>query len=261
MPEFIYHYTSYRALLGIINKDKLVFHGSRYDCMNDPNDCTFASRIVLPQVLQSIENDPHFTSKEKDFIEAFPYVVSFSENEDEESMWQHYGSQICLCLSVKDIKDGCDIDSRHIATWGKCHYADEKEIPFAFTEIFKNMEQSDNIMDNVMEACSFVKRKAFEKEREWRLVSNDYKLFTSDAKGNIIDREIPDERTNFKMNSMGKILPYKNFNIKSTALKGIIINEDNPEEFCRIKKHIKLLLTKNRFLSNIDIRQANKYPL
>lgn len=123
------------------------------------------------------------------------------------------------------------------------------------------MEQSDNIMDNVMEACSFVKRKAFEKEREWRLVSNDYKLFTSDAKGNIIDREIPDERTNFKMNSMGKILPYKNFNIKSTALKGIIINEDNPEEFCCIKKHIKLLLTKNRFLSNIDIRQANKYPL
>lgn len=108
MPEFIYHYTSYRALLGIINKDELVFHGSRYDCMNDPNDCTFASRIVLPQVLQSIENDPHFTSKEKDFIEAFPYVVSFSENEDEESMWHHYGSQICLCLSVKDIKDGLE---------------------------------------------------------------------------------------------------------------------------------------------------------
>lgn len=261
MVENVYHYTSYQALLGIINNNELVFHGSRYDCMNDPNDCKFAREIVLPPILKSIENDPRFTPKEKDFIEAYPYVVSFSEKEDDESMWNHYGSQVCLSLSANDIKDGCDIDGKHIATWGKCHYVDEAEIPSTFRNIFKDMEQSDNIADNVMEACSFIKRKAFEREKEWRLVSNDYYSFDFNSKGYIEDKEIPNDDTHFKANSIGMILPFKRFSIKASALKKIIINEDNLSDYLRIKQHIKILLTKYKFRTDIDIKQTNKYPL
>lgn len=38
MQENVFHYTSYQALLGIIQKNEIIFHGSRHDCMNDPND-------------------------------------------------------------------------------------------------------------------------------------------------------------------------------------------------------------------------------
>lgn len=251
MVENVYHYTSYQALLGIIKNEELVFHGSRYDCMNDPNDCKFAREIVLPSVLKSIEEDPRFTPKEKDFIETYPYVVSFSEKEDDESMWHHYGSQVCLCLSANDIKDGCDVNGKHIATWGKCLYADETSVPFIFEEKMNSMVQSDNIPDIVMEACSFIKRKAFERECEWRLVSSDHDLFDFNSDSGCEDKEIPNENTDFKVNSKGRILPYKNFHIKASALKSIIINEDNPSDYLRIKKHIRILLTKHHFSTKV----------
>lgn len=259
MPEHVYHYTSYQALFGIIQKNGLIFHGSRYDCMNDSNDCMFARQIVLPSILASLGHTD-FIPKEKENIESFPYVVSFSEKGDNESMWQHYGSQVCLILSSDKIKKGCDVDGKHIATWGKCYYAEEENVPTVVMEIFNNMKQSDNILDNIMEACSFIKRKAFEREGEWRLVSNDYYLFSFSSDRGCEDKEIPNENTDFKIGKSGKPFPFKHFHINSSALKGIIINEDNLTEFLKIKQYVKLLLTKKGF-SNIEIKQTNKYPL
>lgn len=75
MPEYVYHYTSLDALLGILRKEEkrdttckvkcsssLVFWGSRYDCMNDSQDYLFASRVVLPKNLKSIEQHEDYRS-------------------------------------------------------------------------------------------------------------------------------------------------------------------------------------------------------
>ena len=67
MQERIYHYTSLDALVGILKKEiddssgkrekqnSLTFWGSRYDCMNDPQDYLFASKVVLPKILKAFE--------------------------------------------------------------------------------------------------------------------------------------------------------------------------------------------------------------
>lgn len=259
MQENVFHYTSYQALLGIIQKNEIIFHGSRHDCMNDPNDCMFARNIVLPAILANLEHSK-FTEKEKEVIESFPYVVSFSEKEDDKFMWEHYGSQVCLVLSSDEIKRECDTSREHLGIWGKCRYAENDDVPKIFSKIFNTKPQSDKIVDNVMEACSFIKRKAFQIEKEWRLVANDYNTFYLQPDGKCVDAEIPDKNTKFKSDIKGYIMPYKEFRIAPSALKGIIVNEDNPSDFFRIKHHIELLLIKNGFTSDIKIKQTNKYP-
>ena len=65
MAQSVYHYTSLDALVGILKREEikdfkgkmntkssLVFWGSRYDCMNDPQDYLFASKVGLWVKLQ-----------------------------------------------------------------------------------------------------------------------------------------------------------------------------------------------------------------
>lgn len=266
MPSSVYHYTSLQGLLGIIQPKKLEFHGSRYDSLNDPLDCTFAKQIVLPKILAELEKDKKLSEKEKEYVELFPYIVCFSENYDDENMWKHYGSQICLELDNNIIKTFYEYPFHNdFIHYNKCVYCNEDELDKTFLSKCEHLNfDFDNIPVTAQIAMGFIKRDAFKRENEWRIICFDAMGFTSsnDEKDycSFTDCEIPNDVFSY---IRGKdIVLYKKICLPQKALKGIIINETDPTHYIITKNHINLILTQNIYpIEKIYVRQSKRYPL
>ena len=110
-------------------------------------------------------------------------------------------------------------------------------------------------------ASVFIKRKAFDRENEWRLYMADEKLPKFMNNGNSYYVECPQEiKVKFVRNK--DIVFYKEFRVNSKALKGIIVNDTDWEHFQKVKKHIEILLESRGFPSkDIAIEQTDRYPL
>lgn len=264
-PEFVFHYTTLGGLMGILRNNFLEFHGSRYDSMNDPDDYIFARDIVMPMIKASFEGTDIPAEQTEDFAH-YPYIVSFSEEEDDPFMWEHYGSKVCLKIDRKAIKSYSTNKEKNLLYYfNKCSYIGEKEIITKFIDNYARMYDSDNICDRADVACSFIKRKAFERENEWRMVSFNYEGITVSKNSNngftIQDYELPDDRIEFELKD-GNIRSYKIFQLPCESLKGIIINEGDWSSYQRTRKQVELLLCKRNMSELLDnITMTNKYPL
>lgn len=268
--DVVYHYTDYQALLGIVDKNNgnLLFRASRYDSMNDPSDCQFTREIVMPIAIRSWQRDnPEIKDKVWDYsAKSYPYIISFSENGDDDSMWSHYHGQVCLILSKQGIKSSTHKRNATIATWGKCHYAlptdKESDIAQLVTELYNReiIRCNDTLMD-LQDACSLVKRAAFEREREWRLIINTYESFTilTSQNNEIIEGE-ETVFTKFRCNAKGDIVTFHEHLLPKGTLCGLIVNETNPYRFSHVKKIIDLLLHKNG-IYHVPVIRTNRYPL
>lgn len=275
MPEYVYHYTKLDALMGILKREEikesiekkklvnsLVFWGTRYDCMNDPQDYLFASQVVLPKVMKSIEQREDITEDLKENNDAYPYIVSFSENEDDDSMWKHYNAEVCLKIDTSYLSPWIVVDGVIKGFWGKCIYAKEQDIDESFFESWRNsLQYIENIPSMARHACVFIKRYAFRSEKEWRLYLADETSSHYRADGTSYHAEQPQD-VKIKFVRDNDIIFYKEFRINAEALKGIIINDTDYEHYHKVKKHIELLLSSRGFDSkNILIEQTSKYPL
>lgn len=264
-PSYVYHYTTFAGLLGIINNNSLEFHGSRYDSMNDPDDYVFARDILIPKIKASLEEADIPAELKEDWVH-YPYIVSFSESEDDSFMWKHYRSNVCLKISTKAIEENSVDDNNHVLyEFKKCSYLEEKEMVPKFPDVYLEMDAFDSVSDGAYITCSFIKRKAFERENEWRMVSCNYDGVTlsRNSDNSIIEQchEIPDDRVFFEIKD-NHIRSYKKFLLPGNALKGIIINEDNFSSFQKTKKQIELLLSRNNMSKVIDdITMTNNYPI
>lgn len=275
MPEYVYHYTSLDALVGILKKDEvkdskgktkfsssLVFWGSRYDCMNDPQDFLFASQVVLPKIIKSIEQREDISEDLKENNDAFPYIVSFSENEDDDSMWKHYNAEVCLKIDTSYLFPWIEEDGVIKGFWGKCLYAKEKDIDDQFFKSWRNsLQYIENIPSMARHACVYIKRDAFKIEREWRLYLSDETLPHVRQNGDCYYAEHPQD-VKVKFVHDKDIVFYKEFRIDAKALKGIIINDTDFVHFHKMKKHIEvLLMSKGFYPEDISIEQTSRYPL
>lgn len=275
MPEHVYHYTSLEALAGILKKEEikdpveksqlissLVFWGSRYDCMNDPQDYLFASQVVLPKILKLLEQREDITEDLKENNDAYPYIVSFSENEDDDSMWRHYNAEICLKIDTSYLSPWIELDGVIKGFWGKCIYAKEQDIDESFFESWRNsLQYIENIPSMARHACVYIKRNAFKIEKEWRLYLSDETLPHIRSNGDCYYTEQPqDVKVKFIRNN--DIVFYKEFRIDAKALKSIIINDTDFEHFHKVKKHIEILLRSRGFYpEDVLIEQTSRYPL
>ena len=275
MPKYVYHYTSLEALVGILKKEEfkdsagkpnsknaLVFWGSRYDCMNDPQDYLFASQIVLPKIMKSLEQREDIAEDLKENNDAYPYIVSFSENEDDESMWIHYNAEVCLKIDTQYLSPWITEDSVIKGFWGECVYTKEQDIDESFFESWrKSLQYIENIPSMARHACVYIKRDAFKKEREWRLYLSDETLPHVRSNGDCYYIEQPQD-VKVKFVRDNDIVFYKEFWIDARALKGIIINDTDFEHFHSSKKHIEILLQSRGFYpEDILIEQTSRYPL
>lgn len=228
MPNFVYHYTSLQALLGIIQSHKLEFHGSRYDTMNDPTDCTFASEFVMPKIMTALEGSD-LSDKQKEFVEMFPYIVSFSEKKDDDLMWRHYGSQVCLELDSKIVRNEieCLCGKGEFIYYNKCEYCNDLNVDEAFELLVNRLKDfsTDNVPTDAQIAMAFIKRDAFKREEEWRIIWLDAMGLIASGMNNgncnIFDCEIPNGVSSYIRGN--DIVLYKKFYLPAKALKGIIL--------------------------------------
>ena len=274
MGNLIFHYTNLEALRGILKQEEidtpngkkhersLTFWGSRYDCMNDPQDFTFASNVVLPKIRKALEGRNDIPEEYKEVNKGYPYIVSFTENRDDESMWKHYHAEVCLELETSYIPPSIEKDGIIKGFYGKCIYAREREIDDKFIESWENSQQYiENIYSMAQHACVYIKRKAFEQEKEWRLYIADEKLPHVKQNGESYLAEQPQE-VKVKCIRNRDIVFYKEFRIDPKALKGILVNETDWNRFQSVKKHIEILLESKGFCSkDIVIDQTDRYPL
>lgn len=259
-----------QAFVGIIggnrqnesSKSELTFWGTRYDSLNDPQDFTFASKVVLPKMKKAIEQIKELSEENSEDVEVFPYIVSFSERRDSDFMWEHYKADVCLELDDSCFSPWLEENGKIHAFWDKCEYAKEDDIDDTF---FKKWKESkvylNNLNDMTRHACVYIKRKAFEQEREWRLYMADAVLPHSNGNRELINMEQPQD-VKFKCVRNKDIVLYKEFKLPAEALKGIIVNERDWNHFQKVKKHIEVLLrVKGFYPENISIKQTNCYPL
>lgn len=262
MENLVYHYTSLDALLGIIGNTphKLTFWGSRYDCMNDPQDYLFASKIVLPKFLESLEKREDISDALNENNDFFPYIVSFSEKRDDEFMWKHYNADVCLEIDTKFLSPWIKEKEIIKGFWGQCTYVKEQNINDSFIKSWRNsLQYIENIPSMARHACVYIKRDAFSQEKEWRLYIADECLMRGKANGELYYAEQPqDVKFRFKQKEM---VLYKEFKVQAEALKTIIVNDTDLEHFHKLKKHLELLLKSNKLSPmDIQIEQTNRYP-
>lgn len=175
--DSVFHYTSERALFGIVQKDGLHFRASRYDCMNDSEEYKW---LYEPLKVRISEEQGLPKDEVNNLYEKFPYVISFSEREEEVAMWAKYGgggNGVCLVLNKELIVAEAELHFKEESDVAMpVRYADEKtkmEILAEVVEDFRNQgygtaNQQEMFEDEVF--CSaFVKNKAlWEEESEFR---------------------------------------------------------------------------------------------
>lgn len=260
-PRKLYHYTSLEALKGIVHQKKLVFWATRFDSMNDPVDYLFAANIVLPKLLAVLKQKTGLNDEETDYNEMYPYTVSFSEKFDDESMWKHYGSEVSLEINTDFFYPKYAVGDKVKFFFDKCVYADEEELNDSFFLNMLNSVNCENIPFKVQYACVYTKRKAFQREDEWRMFDADYLTGYVDADCVFHKFEMPQGVEVSCVKDKDLVL-HKEFELPPEALTGIIINDNDPFHFQKVKKHIQIYLKQNGFpIHNISIRQTNNYPL
>ena len=265
--NLVYHYTNLNALLGIIGLEpnKLVFWGSRYDCMNDPLDYQYARNKILPlmmDVAKDLVKENEIPNDAVEEINVIPYIVCFSKKADDFLMWRMYNAKVALVLDKhyfeKTTSNRVLID---------CEYVDENfsNLRDCFMRIDKKIGGNMNVSINTSMIATFIKSDAFETEGETRLASWDYfdkseKQLTIQEnrdEDNFVGKELQS-----RFNAEGKLILFKQFFIEKKALKGLIIHTYSKLEFENIRNSLQSLLRFNKFENDLieNITSTNAYP-
>lgn len=128
----LYHYTSFDALKSILrdssSDEGIDFWATRFDCFGDKDEYKLGIETIkrlLPRFEERLQPDRRVAASfEWDLIIGnetlpFPYVVSFTDRNDNEYMWEHYacdGKGVVIELD----------DSHRIATEYTKHYVQKK---------------------------------------------------------------------------------------------------------------------------------------
>lgn len=253
--KFIYHYTSLENAMNIIQSGRLVFWGSRYDCMNDPFDSIYSKKILLDELKK------HGFENFQEFPDFIPYIVSFSKNRDDALMWRLYNAQVCLNLYRRKIADKYDSTSNFECS--DCSYLYRKQILLNSDKILeKHNKSKEELWEKVCRKSAFIKHPDFKCEDEVRVVNFS---LCRDQQNNRCDKrgEINDDFKFKKVIRPTKIVYYKEFTYDIDTLGGIIVKANNNSEFNDIKEHLKMWLYKCgiEYVSPNFIYQSKRVPV
>ena len=261
--KYLYHYTSLKSAISILGNGEngnLCFWGTRYDSMEDTEDFTYARDKVIPLLLKSLDEST-FDEKEREDSEIYPYIVSFSEIEDDPNMWSIYNAEVALELNYSAILEEINRlnGSGFKYSFGKCKYPKtDDELHLCFTELYNQSDDLTSIPITARYQTAFIKREKYEYEHEIRLFTCDYASLTASYNnGDPIFSEIEiSEHVKTRTSKSGKLIRYKDFHLPQKTLNGLIINMDN-NSFEKEKRNLKSLLSQLGYNSQqMDIRQA-----
>lgn len=255
--SLIYHYTSMDALRGILKENELCFWGTRYDSMNDPTEHIYAKKHLMPELLNCFDHD------EIKETEIYPYVVSFSQGNDDFIMWRMYKAEVALILDYNVINKWVENfnckGGPKVYYFGECKYIEKtEELIEEFKQLKRwNIDRGDESTDEItaLELTTFIKRMEFKNEKEVRLFTCDYNLpsFRYNAENPeepIIENKERASDIKIKNVRNRDFVLYKEFHLPKDAFKGIIVNCEEGCQFDRIKRHILAWLYQLKY--NID---------
>jgi hypothetical protein len=229
--------------------------------MNDPTDFIYARDVIIRNLKENgIDTEDAL----------FPYIVSFSQKEDDFLMWRLYHSNVALVVESDKLPQESDEggDIAKIIVHGGVHYADEGKIVDVCKELEVNPKiefDNDSHLNSCFNSIPFIKNTSYEAEEEYRMVRYDYKQMrfapdpSSEDKCKMTEREIPNEVyvRDVKDND---IRLYSKFNLPKEALKGIIFNTHDDALFEKQKEHMEIFLESYGYDSDkIEITKTKSY--
>ena len=184
IPEFIYHYTSQDAFLGIVNSKTLWATDILY--LNDSAEFTYAVQLFC-EVLEEYANDEKYETVQylREGLTTVPYgvhfaaiyVASFSGDGDLLSQWRAYcppGSGFSIAFHTSTLEQVIAPSRFQLVP---CEYDENKQKQLIRQLLHKTFQQPGHgtalqfCAEHFFKIAPTLKHPTFEEEREWRLVS------------------------------------------------------------------------------------------
>ena len=239
------HYTALPNLSNILTDDGVQLWATRYGFFSDKREFVWAKEKIFPKLEEiAQQNEEVFDPEHR----VHPYILSFSELEDDMNMWRLYandGKGVCLIFDREEIEN---LQDPNICSMSVV-YANERNLEQQIElacRVFRQSYVYDRMVDNYHEVSAFIKHEDYDQEYEFRLAMFIYDGFTASYDPAVPDKcritdfeELPDGPILFRARE-DMLVPYVNILLPKTALKGIYIGyncDDNNAD-----KAIELLL-------------------
>ena len=273
MCDFVYHYTSLEALKGIIGENDVCLWATKYDCLNDPLEQTWAQQVVFKEIR---EMDDYKTMSDEEisaFHSKFPYTISLCKACDSRVMWRLYANDGLGVMLVFESKVLADIAKQH--TWedpanryeifAPVVYANDQNILECIHKSLTNAvysELDEEEANKLARACSFVKHEDFRCESEIRYaVSREFKnirlSYNKENDGAELSG-VTENTTDVKYRIRGnEIVPYLEVHLPACSLKKVIVGYQHEKPLVACQYIRDYLDSKSkRLYKNVDVEMS-----
>lgn len=256
--KILYHYTSLETLVKILDvkEEQITLRATDIRFLNDPSEYLFGRNFIYDSLKKyerknkinrndSIRNNIKKIEEFGDKNGYTPFVISFSEDDNNLPMWRTYGKDglgIAIGFDFNSIENPINISKEHYIL--KCEY-DDKKILKKLDDFWSNnyntiRTESAPVFFSLAQIIKHlnisIKCPEYIYEKEWRLYC--------------IDQE---RKSKYK--TTGKsIIPFIEFTLPKSSLKEISIGPCLEQSI--IEAGINQLLYDRKYDSNIKIKKS-----
>lgn len=237
------HYTSIESAIAIlmgIEDGKIMFRATRYDCLNDPNECRYGEMMWKRIFGTSLPNNK-------------PFILSFCNISDNPIMWRLYESKVQFVFNRYEIENEIDTKMNGgnspnvIYKYGDVIYIDQRNIN-SKTGLKRRLHfaQSKRIGNDLI---AIIKHRDYVVEDEWRIIAVETQNYSQPDMSNDL-RKIVGASSRYGLLKLHRVIP-----VPLASLKEIIIYEFDNIKFDLIKSQMEDLL-KRKNISGVNIKQT-----
>lgn len=252
MPTFVYHYTSLKTLISLIENIQIEPSDKRHRVfinfwatsafyLNDPNDYVYLHKDCMQGASEIGKSFARFNV-------GSPFVISFSECADSIPMWMSYaneGNGVCLKLSTSNIKGSIKESQKQNreleVEFKKCCY----DKPTPTDPLYSNVNKSSNLIvesNDIKQRlliAAFYKSKDWEYEKEWRLLLGEHFV------------------NNIHFRGDNNLIPYIEVFVPIDLLNGIIVGPKVSNESYKAVELAIMKLKDKTGQSNIKLERSS----
>lgn len=230
------HYTRLSNIPSILDGDGILLWSTRFNGFSDNNEYKWALDEIyplLPEIAKETESDYDEDQH------AYPYIISFSNNIDNDWMWKEYADNhngVMLIFDRLALYGHC---CSHISQTGKyrfcsdVEYSDTESLRSKIFDTFNRLQDefpNSPSMDVFIEVPALIKNEEYKDENEFRIVDVFYDCRHFTAKGEKSEYEEAPQNllTRVKDNML---IPYTKVCLPKESLVGIVLgrNVENQE--------------------------------
>lgn len=241
LNNLLYHYTSLDSFSKITESNKMLASDYRY--LNDRKEIDDILDHLSDSIKEHLERNmsPHIFNEmfkvDRFSRRFFPYIISFTQNEDQLSQWRGYckNGGLSIGLNYNYLKQFESTRTNFFL--GPCVYDSNLKVQI-IDELLANSEGNvDTFYNDFFYISPFFKNESFIEEQEWRLV-----IIASDRKMDKTEILTRDTDIRF-IPKNNKIIPYLSIPIElSKGLYSICLSpltEYNENEYA-IKEFLRI---------------------